>query len=642
MKKPLIAFLLALATTQALASMWDRPCRTGRLRTIAEQLANLGPSAELELVDLELFPGGSVVAGYEYEVEPSYTNGYYARTDRWQISTRAIPRSEINLAEGLNFRIGAGGQHQTEATFVRFFQDACVAETARPYSPRRIPLRATQAIGPRFNVGDYFILRSSLGFTVGADILQLFGSTPVGIGADARFLAEGSYQVHVVRLDQNRVRLKIIARRGREARGSVFVGVQKFEVFGLAQVGRGVRQLVDPKPVEITLRRGDARIFLVDYVLDLRDPAVADAYNKILLEAREFQSLRLAAPFRNDVELEKNLVLDLSPLDRIFRADYEANQVGRIRRNLRTSSRHSTSGWEIELGNRLFGFDWDVNGSTAQMALRQPDHSLDRYLMRSWETTSEGHFLFSWSKTEKERAIQGVFSADERYQDLEPVNLVMRFGRRDNRFSHGEFLALKRELHKALPTPVYEAIPWNTWAQREGRLATNFGLRCELVLSPEALDGAPQLSKDEVARLFDSHLRSKGLTPDDFYRDDSDRRTSAEDRYQRALNIVANTFSQAFDRRRNDRQRLESFFELRRNKLFEQAGFSFLMALRPDQARAWFRVDVNLSSNEHRLDFAWGDQQLSDLYKKLLTVKAALEDDALDLRREAESLSHNI
>jgi hypothetical protein len=35
------------------------------MRTVAEQIASLLPSADLDLVDYEFFPGGSVVAGYE-------------------------------------------------------------------------------------------------------------------------------------------------------------------------------------------------------------------------------------------------------------------------------------------------------------------------------------------------------------------------------------------------------------------------------------------------------------------------------------------------------------------------------------------------------------------------------------------------
>ena len=86
-------------------------------------------------------------------------------------------------------------------------------------------------------------------------------------------------------------------------------------------------------------------------------------------------------------------------------------------------------------------------------------------------------------------------------------------------------------------------------------------------------------------------------------------------------------------------ERLEFIGKLRKNTLFSESGLSFIMVLRPDKMKHHYGLDLDISSNEAEIAFKYGDTEISSLYRKLLTIKAALDDDALDLLREAESIS---
>ena len=57
--------------------------------SLPEKLLKLSSKAELDLVDFEMFPGGSFAEGYEFEVEPAFTKGLYSRRDTWQVSLKA-------------------------------------------------------------------------------------------------------------------------------------------------------------------------------------------------------------------------------------------------------------------------------------------------------------------------------------------------------------------------------------------------------------------------------------------------------------------------------------------------------------------------------------------------------------------------
>src|SRR5690606_4680796 len=135
---------------------------------------------------------------------------------------------------------------------------------------------------------------------------------------------------------------------------------------------------------------------------------------------------------------------------------------------------------------------------------------------------------------------------------------------------------------------------------------------------------------------------SKGLRSDDYFIGSAtghNTQNSPDKDFDDSLNSLARTLSRALDKSRPSVERVELISKLRRNKLFADSGLSFLMALFPDKMRSFCHFDLNISSNEATIDFSYGDDSLSALYKKILTIKAALDDDGIDLIREAESLS---
>lgn len=622
-----------------------RECKTSRRLSVAQQIANLGPDGDLDLVDVDLFPGGSIAAGYEYEVEPAFTNGLYFRTDRWQVKLKATPEDQINISEGVDFGLSGGLTNQLEATFIRSFHDPCQAMFATPYTPVRVPLTVKIATGEKFKKGDYFLLRASLGLVISGELLNMLGSS-WGITLGASYLMEGYYQLQIVRIDETKVRLKVIAQRGRNLSASVGVGYRDvFEVFGVKLIDKTIKRWVETNPIKVEASSDHDRVLMVDYVLDLADPEVASAYEKLLRKIRDFKNLALASPFTRDRDIEANLLLDLTPLEDIYRADYSNNNVGRLKRNLRATSDQNSRGLGVRLGNRIIGYKWGANIATARMSVRQPDNSLDYFLMRSWDRKSDGRFLYSWFRSKNEHGVRALFTADKDYNIQMPVNIVRHENKKRNRISYREMKKMKLLIRKALPLEVEEHIPWSNWTQGRKDKFTNFGLRLQLILSPEVVINAPELTRKEIEVLFLDHLKREGLEATDYYYErrefsrDGYNGDSAQDQLERSLRYFAKLLEKTLDRDISMLERLDALTDLRKNKLFLESGFSFIMVLQPDKMKSLFNVDLNISSNESQIDLSYGDSELSTLYKKLLTIKAALDDDSLDLLREAESLS---
>lgn len=619
-------------------------CKSEKTLSYAEQIARLEPKVDLDILDFDFFTGGGIVAGYEYKVEPAYTNGLYSRQDRWQVTTKAVPENLIKLDKGIDVKVSGGLKHHSEATFIRFVKDPCEAMRLKPYAPNRMPLKAEKALSKKFNVGDYFLFRGSVGFVASAEIVGMLTSSLWGMGISGSYLMEGFYQLHVVRLDDKHVRMKIVAHRGHNVGASVGIGWDgDFDVFGVSVLDNGLERFVNLKPVKLKADFNKSNVFMVDYVLDLSDSEVAKAYEGVLKKVKYFKGADLIKPFKNDKEVSNMLLLDISPLEELYQQDRNNNQVGRLKRNLRTSAKQKTQTFGLELGNKIVGFKWNTEKATSLMGVRQDNNFQDRYILKTWEKNWRGNFLSSWSKSSEETGIRALFQADEEFRSLGPVNIVNYMYRKKNRFSYSTLKKIQMNLKKGLPVEVYNSIPWILWGQGPKTKYTNFGMRYDFVMSPDAITEAPQISIEAIKALFRSHIKSKGLTEEDYFptggnsRDPN--RITSEEIFERHLRKFARHLSTALNRSLTPDERLGGLNSLIRNDLFSQSGFSFIMSLRPDQMDRLYHIDLKLSANEGIIDFDYGDAELSALYRKLLTIKAALDDDALDIIREAESIS---
>ena len=635
----LILGVLLLSTQLVYASA--RHCKTERIRSYAEQLATLDPKFDLDIIDFDFFSDGSVVAGYEYEVEPAYTKGLYSRTDSWLISSKYIPSTSINLADGFDVGFSLGPKFKNEATFIRFFKDPCSAMLANPYSPRRIPLKASVALGPKFKKGDYFMLRGSVGFVVGAEILSLLGSSVWGLGLSGSYLVEGFYQLHIVRIDDKHVRMKVVAHRNKNFSASLGLGYEKdFDVFSISVLDNRLEKFVNTKPIKIKADKGNSKIFLVDYVIDLTDEVAASAFEKVLKRVGDYKFSDILRPF----DEQASLLLDLTPLEELYRNDYSANTVGRLRRNLRTTSEQDSYGFGLHAGNKILGFKLDTRRASANMSISQPDDSTEKFVLKSWDKNFDSRFLYSWQKTDRDEGLRALFRADNKFKEFEPINIVKYIKHKKNRFSYRDFLALKKEMKKALPADVYEDVPWADWNQSRRKRFLNYGLRYELIISPKVLDHASGLTEDEIEAFFLDLMKRKGLTYEDYFRDidhydKAPGEIKAEDRFRLSLRRMAKLLSYALDKKIPSLERMNVLTKLRKNTLFVESGMSLLMSLAPEQAQGWYYLDLDISSNEAMIDFSHGDSSIADFYKKILTIKAALDDEGLDLLREAESIS---
>lgn len=644
MKKTLALGLMAISLS-ALAAPEKKLdlCKNPFIRNVSSVLQNLEiTTGDLDPINLSFLDGGALIAGFRAEAEPAYVDGLYSRTDSWKITTEGIPDFQLNA----NTLVKAGFRHNMEATFIRHFKDSCEAKTSIPVWPTRAPVSAAKALHPEFKAGQYFVFKAGLGFVVSAETVKMLGIGAAGVSLKGEYLLEGFYQIHVMRMSDKIIRLKVLARRGKEKEVSLNAGVQgEFKVWGLKVDRKGFKRVLNPDPIRVLFNRSHASVFIADYLLDLSDKKVAAAYNEMIAQTKNYKALHLAFPFKDAKELEKSLLMNIAPLENLYTSDFQSGNLGRIQRNIRSTATLESNIWGVEIGNGIAGIGYENGSSVSRINLRQNNNDLSHYLLTTHETQVDALWLFSWGRVVDERRIQSLFESDENQNKLKPLEMVLSVEKKDKRLSVKELAKVRKILLKTIADQVYVNIPWSDWKQDTGK-ALNFGMHLNVTLFPEAILNAPVLSMKELMVSYPRYLADKGLRPADFYsgspRMNNDRGApgpTAEDKYKKGIREIAEKLSFSFNNTRPDHDRIEKFLSLQKNPIFSQTGFGFLMSINPEKRKEWFIVDLDMTADGKRLHYVYGSVQRSNLFQKILLIKATLEDDDFDLRREAESIA---
>lgn len=646
MKKTLALGFIALTLSshaQVTPPKQSELCKNPWVRNVSRVLQNYEISTgEINPVDLKFLDGGAFVAGYEAQSEPAFTDGLYSRTDTWKVKTEGIPDFHLN-ADTL---IKAGVRHEVEATFIRHFTDSCEAKTSVPMWPTRAPLSTARALHPDFKAGQYFIFKAGLGFVVSAETITMLGVPGAGVSLKGEYLLEGYYQIHVMRMNDKLVRLKVLARRGKEREASLNVGVRgDFKVWSIKLDRKKIKRVLNPDPISLTYNNSHASVFMVDYVLDLTDPKVAAAYDQMVTSARQYALLQLALPFKDKDALERALLMNIAPLEDLYSSDFQAGTVGRIQRNIRSSATLDSNMWGVELGNRIAGIGYQNGSSVSRINLREPNDDLSRYLLTTHETEVDAIWFLSWGRVIDQRKMQSLFEDNQEQNKLKPIEMVLTVEKKDKRLSVKELSKVRKILLKTISDQVYVQIPWQDWKQDTGK-ALNFGMRLNVTLFPEAILNAPVLSMKELMVSYPRFLAEKNLKATDFYSSTSSYGphgpstvVTADQKFKKGIQEIAEKLSISFSNRYEDADRVEKFIELQSNPIFAQTGYGFLMSITPEKTREWFIVNLDMTADGKKLQYVFGAVERSLLFKRILLIKAALEEEDLDLRREAESLS---
>lgn len=656
---------MALTAVQpAFANVLRSPAvADGKITTsdIVNKIGQWGLVADLRLFKKDLFDGIGIRGGYRYEVEPSFNDGLMTRYDRYYINMDGKAdtlkdKAELVAAKESDFGVGVGLLNALEFTFARQFVDTNDAVEAKPYFYDNLPFTAEKALNG-LKPGDYFSMKTNLGVVVSGSFLQGLNAS-LALDLSAHYLVQGSFQIHALRLPDDKLRLKLVGLRNKEKGLSVGIGYEGIlNIFKYNRLNKQITSILDLDPAKVSGSKGSNNLFMVDYVVNLKDEQSVKAYDQVLKNARDVKSVAKTVKKNVSIqELKDQLLMDIEPLDVLAREDIAASQSGkRVGRSFKGSLAQEYQKGTLDLGIRLVSLMTGGEYSENNITSLNDNEEKDYFVLNSYNMKSENNFFFSWLQTKKDVRMNAAFRSDSTFKKLKAEDMVISVVRKDKRFREAEFKGeVIDQLKRTLPDIVRNQIDFNSW-NTSGEKLNNVAIRYQVVMHPEIMGALPQYSADTLTEMYLDYLR--GLRALDLVKSaafqqrapklmETDERDVYDFHLRESIEKIANKLAKALDRSLPGDQRLQALMSLRKNPIFLKTGVRFFLELLPQdegKLKQLIQFDMHIESSDgDRLDFTFGDKAESDIHKRLLTIQNLIENGGLDLRLEGETLKINL
>lgn len=610
---------------------------------ITDRLAAWGITADMRILSTEVFNGLGFKAGYRYKVEPSYNEGLFTRLDRYYFDLNASGDTSITEAADGDFSIGLDATERVEIEFARQFLDSKEALLAKPYFIKQLPTSAEKVL-KNLKVGDFVTFKANLNILTSADFVRSLGISHVGLTISANYLISGQFQVHVLKLPENKVRLKLVGLRNRSKGMSLKVGYDSvLKIVGVKVLDKRITKVLDLNPIELHFNDGNRDLFMVDYIMNLDDQEVRAAYDQVLDQALRVENLKIANPLKSEDELRNVLLMNLESVEELHKRDLSNGVVNpRIARSFKGRADSDYRNGSLKLGIRLIRMLEQRDLSKNKIVSVEKDESTKHYRLDSYRSRSEMGTLFSFFKLTKDVYINAVYETDDEFKNERPVDIVLHVERKDKRFTKNEMDSLKDQLRRTVTPEVFSQIDFGSFDDRTKK-KNNVAARYILVIHPEAIFRAPELKKDEIARRYLEYIESipaQGLPQTNPRFEGRISNSTYQEAFGRDIKRASRLLEEVLNKSLEPTQRVEAFVELRKNRLFKLTGFGFFQSLLPkDELQKLMSFNLSMESTDgDRLDFGFGDRQENDLYKRLLYIMKTFTDDGLDLRLESELL----
>ncbi|PIK16652.1 hypothetical protein [Halobacteriovorax sp. JY17] len=636
MKKWILPLLISsVVHSTAFAGLGDVLKPSHIQERVREEVADLDISFRLELFDIDLFEGLGISSRYRYEVEPSYIANYHTRVDRWEMKTD-IRAGDI-LKDVIDSPIYLNIDRDASIYFVRQFESKWEASKALPYLLNRLPINAERAL-KYLSPGDFVSIPSDMTVAFGAS--TGFLDRVDGIEADANlfYMLKGKFLIHVFRMKDNKVRVKLIAQKSNGIGANTSIGAE-LEFFGISILDKQIKKIFELDALEIGMGKGKGSQFLIDYIFDLDDEKAREAYNSILSSTYKFKDLEIFREFANERELDIRLLSSYEMADNISKEDVDLKEK-RVERVFKGANNYDYNNNRLKLGLLLASFDRDV--------------SYTENLVSYDATNGEKHYFFypihTKSKSQKIGISPFKYKENTRisYFGLVPVKKKEDLGStysdygftydlKDKYFRQSEQVKLKQLIRDNIPGDIYESIDWAEFDETQAhRSARGF---FQVIFKAQAFESLKNITEQELYdKLVDFYKERKLLTAGPVH--------GVWRRIWRTVTILGVTermslkkVSKALHSAMTNielgaKERVRKLLSLRENNLFEKVGVGFLVSLLPKETlkdNLFITLKLHaLSTEEVTLKF--GDQKFSKIYDELRFAHGAINDRSWDLR----------
>lgn len=625
-------------------------------KKIVDKIADVDIKFKLKLFDLDLYEGVGISSKYRYEVEPSYVDNYYTRVDTWKLNTNIRP-GDI-LAEG-SIPFGLSMEKGQDVHFIRQFKSKKSALKAIPYNFKHFPYNSEQIIS-KLNPGDFVAIPAHLNLVIGkglgllSDVLSGTVGEYYGFdaGLNAHYLLSGKFQLHIFKMANNRVRIRVLAQRQQKSTVGAhaeigFLGTG-LDFFLIKVIDRKIRKWTRIQLSRSSIEKEYGRLFLADYVFNLNNGEAREALDGILASQFKFRESEIINPLKdNDKPISEKMVHDLSLIEDIVQEDKslesETRRVNRLYRGESVYNRHSRN---LELGIKIIQYGRKFHRTENFLSYLNENNEKDYYLYPTFTRFKEFEALFGIFKHSNMHTVYGLFPANSAGEPTNFGEWGTTWEFRSKRFDEEDHEKIINFVDQNLPASIVKKIPWGEWKTIQFR--ENARMRFHVIFEKYAFD---QIANYDLFELFEKFNEFKENIPEmpeskrhrasgprsQFDSEPSDwfeqnRRQIAQ--MLEGIYLVSREEMPAMDRMRG----LEEL--LKENEVFRLLGTGYLMSLlnEESQEKGTFVQFELYAEKTEGIRFQHGGQSNARLRELLLYINNVLNNHNFDIRMNPTEL----
>lgn len=586
--------------------------------------------ATVNIVDAEVFDGLSAALKYKMQSEPSYVDGYYTRLDKYTLDVDATPG---DLIDGNDLPLGFSIDHESEIIFARQFKKQSDSLTAIPYGPKNLPLSAEQAIR-NLNPGDFVAITGKLSL-----VLSLNASAPLtAIGnasGSTHVYISGEFLIHTFRMANNKLRLKLIAIRGKGAGSDAGVSMDGFKIVGFKWADHRIKSWINLDPLKLGINKDGNNLFMLDYVFDLNNAQASQAYDNLIHKKTRFSEIAFINPVAGTETVKQDVLTDLSDVETISGEDHSLPpSQRRIDRVFKGSNDSISSGSSFKFGLNILRFEAGSTYAQNKVVHIDRDEVEQKYILDSFQTSKKVNAVFGLFGDSSRIFTNMLFSSDDSWKPLDFVALTLGRELKMKNVSQRDFRKIQEHVREVIPASEYAKIDWKNWDFSKGQRVNGY-FKNEIFFHPDSLRYMPKLDYQMAYSRLYNFIKERGIPrvpphETSVYGDT----LHGFERYEADMSYIARSLAIVFNPSETSEHRYQQFKQLKDFPLWQEYGGAFLLSLVPkDKLSTLISYEMTFSAKDvETISFKFGNFAQEELYKSLMYIQQIITDRSFDLR----------
>lgn len=647
--------------------IWDRAQRTTF-------------NINIDILDFSSASGFNADLSAPYKIEPSYMDDLHTRREKYVFGADWDVEKSWDFLDQF---MGVNGGGKLEFEFARQFErfeDAWNVIDYPPYTPKHIPLTPEAAIEQLVPL-DFFGVKVNMAI-VFSWLRGNYSHSVINADAKGTWLYKGEFLIHIFRLADNKVKVKLIGLKTKGPELTAKVRLQPtlnyfgwnplnnwFERWGTMDLAKGTKTGFS----QVDLPDMEDGLLMADYVFDLNNEDARTAYrnlfnkfyvikdNKVNFEL--FEGFDVINPIQQNLNASKKYIaMSLAEVERIYNEDkhLEAScpkdrppqgdeKCPRIERNLAAQNQSVSNGTSYSWGlGTFYSRENKTNYTKSKITYRDENNNLRYANHLLYEDSKQGKSWFSTFKHATIKSLDVLCDTDESFENCNFQGLGVKLEMTDTDYDAEEHRTLLNYIHDSLPGAIFKQIPWKGWDKIKDR--KNAYINLAFLFKKEALNltsgfGGP---KPNIKGLLTEYVKQKepfinqaiynNYPTGDSSEPNFNQSTEPSVQYAEDIELVSNKLSIAFDDSKTDNTRVAALIELRGNEFFQKFGTGFVISLlSADTIHELLFVKLRLSAvGSERVDWKFGSSEKTKIYQSFVYMQSLMSSRSIDPRIQNE------